>query len=222
MPSVFASFLAAASQETSKIRAELAHVDTITIGAASNVRDRCALAKAFYYVWLEAILEDTVKNSFSALLGELNAAAVPQEKLRTSLFSLLCEPELDSISDRKRHSSWPNRISLFSRLVDKAPATFNQSILPLDNRTLRGEHFDTIWLVLGLPGTSLPSPLHRVALSDLAEGRNDVAHGAVQPIVFGKAKATIDMLNLVGRVEDVVSHYLAALEDYLGKQQFSR
>jgi hypothetical protein len=194
----------------------------VTISAVSTLRDRAAATKAFIYVWLSAILEKAVKDSLTALLVELNSAGVSQDKVRSSLFSLLCEPELDSISDRKRQLGWESRVALFARVIDKTPAKFLPQILPLDNRTLRGEHFDTIWLVFGLPGTSLPSHLHRAALLDLAEGRNEVAHGTTQPVSFGKAKATSDLVKLASRVEDVICHLVIALEDFIAKKHYVR
>lgn len=218
----FSAELTLAARELARIRADIAHADAAVISPSSPVQERGAAVRASAYVWLAALLERTVREALQATLREISLLAVPFKDLRFSLFSLLCEAEFASIADRSRSSSWEQKIAMFLRTAEANPALLAENILPLDGRTLRGEHFDTIWLVLGLGVPSVPSPLHRIALKDLADGRNEVAHGHIDPVSFGRSKATVDMLRITQRVDEVILHLLGSLDAYVDKKQYAR
>lgn len=218
----FSSGLTYATREFARVRNDVNHADAAEISSALPIRERSAALKASVYVWLAATLERVVNESLRELLLEINASGVTQNAIRTSLFGLICDAEFASISDRNRQTSWPMRTAIFGRLVDPTPPNFSPDTLPLDGRTLRAEHFETLWLVFGFPGPALPDPRHRTALKDLAEGRNNVAHGNVDPVIFGKAKATSDVRNLTNHIEDITSHLFATMDDYLNRQLYRR
>lgn len=220
----FTGELALAGREINRIRTDLNHADVSGLGLAAPVpeRERSATIRAYCYIWLAAVLERVVADTLREVLAEINVGALPHRDIRTSLFGLLCDGELQSISDRSRQTGWSIRVALFARLADASPTTFASEILPLDGRTLRAEHFDTIWLVFGLDGDSMPTPRHRASLRELADGRNNVAHGKVDPVTFGKTKATSDIATLTNRVEDIVAHFVAAMDDYLQCARYRR
>jgi hypothetical protein len=94
--------------------------------------------------------------------------------------------------------------------------------IPLDGRTIRLDHLETIWEVFGLPGNSIPSPLHALALRDLADARNKVAHGEERASTVAGGKSVTDTLRLYGKVEEVITHFWDAATDYLSKQGYKR
>ncbi|MBS0405619.1 MAG: hypothetical protein JSS17_04575 [Proteobacteria bacterium] len=218
----FTSELTLASRELARIRADIVHADTAVISPFSPIQERGAAARASAYVWLAALLERIVGDALQATLREITLLAVPVKDLRFSLFSLLCDAEFASIADRSRSSSWQQKIAVFHRTSEASPALLADNILPLDGKTIRSEHFDTIWLVLGLGAPSVPDPRNRIALKDLADGRNEVAHGHIDPVTFGRSKATNDMLGIAKCVDDVISHLLCSLDSYVDKKQYTR
>lgn len=222
MPSRFVPALAHASREVTRIRTEISHADAIALSPSSVVRERAVAHRAAAYVWLAAALESVVRAALQEAAREISSLSIPSKQLRVSLFSLICDAEFASIADRSRQATWDAKTKLLSRVLEDAPAALSEEILPLDGRTIRAEHFDTIWTVLGLAGHSLPSPRHRFALKDLADGRNEVAHGHQDPVSFGRTKATVDMLRLIDRVDDVMTHFLVQLDDYLATKSFAR
>lgn len=209
-------------KELARIRSEIMHADTAAISRINPLQERAAATRAAAYVWLSAILERVVRESLQSTLREISAASLPLKDLRLSLFSLICEGDFESVATRNRSNAWDTKIALFAKTADATPTILSEHILPLDSRTIRAEHFDVIWLVLGLSNRSLPSPIHRIALKDLAEGRNEVAHGNIDPVSFGRAKATADILNLTKRVDDVITHLLTGLDVYLDHRFFVR
>ena len=218
----FAPEIAFASREIARIRSDIVYADSTAISPLSPIHERAASMRAYAYVWLAAVLERIVRDAVQSTLREISALTPAHKDLRLSLFALICEGDFDSVSSRARSNAWEVKINLLSRTADPNPAALSEHILPLDGRTIRAEHFDIIWLVLGLPSPSTPTALHRVALKDLADGRNEVAHGNTDPVAFGRKKATRDLLRLTSRVEDLVAHLLAGLDDYIGRRLFAR
>lgn len=218
----FASELSIAAKELSRIRADIAHADVSAISPFTPVQERAAASRAAAYVWLAATLERVVRDALQDTVREISLLGPPLRDLRLSLFSLICESDFYSVSSRNRSNAWGSKIGLFLRTTEATPTTLSEDVLPLDGRTIRAEHFDTIWLVLGIPSASMPTPLHRIALKDLADGRNVVAHGHKDPVSFGRTKVTVDMLRLTTRVDDVITHLLTELDAYIDRRLFLR
>lgn len=214
--------MAFASREIARIRSDIVHADSAAISPFNPMHERAASIRAATYVWLAATLERLVREAIQATLREISALSPSHRDLRISLFSLICDGEFESVSSRSRSKAWDVKVNLLNRVNDVGPAVLSEDILPLDGRTIRASHLDSIWLVLGLPTPSTPTTLHRIALNDLADGRNEVAHGNTDPVTFGRTKATNDLLRLTTRVEDVVTHLLATLDAYVSGKQYAR
>lgn len=181
-----------------------------------------AMRKATAYVFAAAALERACKEALRAVVSEIDATATLPEKLRPSLFALRCAPALDTISVRVR--SLENRqkaAEMFETLFSTTLGSFGDA-LPVDGKTPRRQHFETIWRVFGFPLPALPSPSCGLALEDLANGRNAVAHGGTDPITFGKSKPWSDVDQRVKRAEDVVVHLFTQADSYLDRQEYLR
>ena len=218
----FVAELSIADRELSRIKSAIAHADVALMSRLTPVQERAAASRASAYVWLAATLERVVRDALQSTMREISSLTLPIHDLRLSLFSLLCEPEFNSLSSKSRGHSWDTRIALFLKTTDVSPAILSEDVLPLDGRTIRAEHFDTIWLVLGISSSSMPSPIHRLALKDLADGRNEVAHGHKDPVSFGRTKVTTDLFRLTSRVDDVIMHLLTELDSYVDRRHFRR
>lgn len=218
----YTSELLLADRELARIRSEIMHADAAAISRLTPLQERAAASRAAAYVWLAATLERVVRDALQSTLREITSTAPPLRDLRLSLFALVCEGDFESVSSRNRSNTWETKIALFQKTAEATPAALSEHVLPLDSRTIRAEHFDVIWLVLGISSLSLPSPVHRIALKDLADGRNEVAHGHQDPVSFGRKKVTTDLLRLTKRVDDVITHLLTELDSYLDRRHFIR
>lgn len=191
----------------------------------SNLADRqeqAAIRKAGAYLYAAAALERACREGLRAVIAEINAHGVAPDRLRVSLFALHCAAELDAIGGGPRSLERVVRAAeLFETVFGAAHAPLG-TVLPLDGRTPRAAHFATIWRVLGFPGSAVPDPACALALEDLAEGRNDVAHGVRDAIAFGRSKAVADVARIVGRVEQMVAHLFESADAYLEHRLFLR
>jgi hypothetical protein len=93
---------------------------------------------------------------------------------------------------------------------------------PLDGRTIKPTHLESIWAVYDLPGNPMPTSLHAFALRDLCDGRNTVAHGNTDPVTFGRSKAYNDVLRRISQIEDIAVHIAVTGVNYLESQGYLR
>jgi hypothetical protein len=56
----------------------------------------------------------------------------------------------------------------------------------------------------------------------MANGRNDVAHGKLDPILFGRSKSVQDIQTMLKRLEEIVEHSALAADDYLSTAMYLR
>lgn len=174
------------------------------------------------YVLLEAVLENTTKVTLRSLIQEINAAKVPHQFLRLSLFTLVGDPIFESLASPKRLAHYDKRIDFTEVLFDSDCCVLSDDILPLDGRTIRKTHLDIIWRTFGLPGKSLAEPRHQFTLETVADFRNDVAHGEAELDDVTGRQTVLDTLRFVNEMESVILHLNAAAEGYLDSGGFFR
>ena len=189
---------------------------------APDRADQAAIRKAGVYLYAAAAIERACREGLLAVIAEINAHGVAPERLRVSLFALHCAAALDAIGGGPRSLERVGRAADMFETVFGAAHVPLGTVLPLDGRTPRAAHFATIWRVLGFPGPAVPDPACALALEDLAEGRNDVAHGVRDAIAFGRSKAIADVIRVVGRVEQMVAHLFDSADAYLDQRLFLR
>jgi len=178
--------------------------------------------RAATYVYVAAAVEAYITTSLAALVTEINLRAVPYQHLRLSLFAIAHAPHLSALQDVRGLKMWTRRCDIFSDVDSTAIATLDSAHLPLDGGTIRPSHMDAIWRVVGLPGDSTPGHRHRLALTDVADNRNAVAHGEEDAATVAGRKGIPDLLRLLERVEECVLHVHYGMNDYLDGATYLR
>lgn len=211
-----------AVESNDKIRNDLLLLDILILGTPVSHREKHWKAIAASYVWLSATLEEFVKTSLEICIEELNLLALNTNQVRPSLLALLGNSAFDSLQQVRGLKMWAKRSTLLELTGASILAEFNPSILPIDGRTIRPEHFNVLWSIFGFHGNSIPGPFHSLALNDLAEGRNNVAHGEVSPIDFGRRKHIPDVLKIIDRIDDIYLHYSLTNSNYFSNREYLR
>jgi hypothetical protein len=164
------------SERVDRLRQDIYYCDVDALSRRAR-RDVIFSIRASAYVWLAAALEAAVRDLLTAVLDHINAANITINDLRLSLFALVHASELDSLQQVRGLKMWQYRASLFGRTQGTSTCNLRLDALPLDGRTIKADHLETIWHVFGFDGDPLPTPLHKLALKDLAETRNELACG---------------------------------------------
>jgi hypothetical protein len=169
--------------------------------------------RAGVYVWTAAALETFLQERFSEVIDEINSEALTAADLRYSLFALTCDDLFHTVRSADPRASYSARLAMLQLIESPAPV-LAAGRGPLDGRTIRPYHFQAFWDTLGLAGAPWPSQVHRQVLDDVARARNDVAHGVVGPVEFGRTRTFDDCLKVLGRIDELVLHTELALHDY--------
>ena len=223
MSTLLINALRVASDEIDRIRNDILAIDPSKAISSPVLRDNNARIIASSYVWISAILERFFKSTLEALFYEMNAVGIQHDQLKPSLFSATCSSELLSLKDLNDHKKiWPRRVQMFSRLWQSQTVTFKMTDIPYDGRTIRPDHLRIAWAVFGINGNPFPTPLHELSLTEIADGRNNVAHGETDPITFGRGKNPTDFLKTISRIEDIIIHMGTETESYLKNSGYIR
>ena len=210
-----------AANAIDRIRNDLAFADT-RFSRNPGERDRLACLTASAYIWLASAVEQFVKRVLASMLDEINARGIRKDQVKYCLFALIVAGELDSVERAKKLRKWKGRATAFSSVVDPSPVAFNPAVLPIDGRTIRADHLETIWHTFGMRGSHVPHARHSLALTDLADGRNKLAHGETDPVMFGRNKTTTDLRRLVEMIEEIILHLGESALSYLANDEFTR
>ena len=213
--------LTQASARLDGARQNLYYCDVVALGKGTSRQLRHDI-QAATYVYVAAACEAYLNQVLAATVIEINAANVQLQDLRLSLFAVTHGSYLSSLQDIRGLKMWARRADLFKDLGSQVSAHLDVAHLPLDGGTIRPTHLDTVWHVFGLPGASAPSPIHRLALSDVADNRNSVAHGQADAAQIAGQKSLPDMLRLLERVEECILHIHYKVGDYLSSKTYLR
>jgi len=210
--------LSSFSTQVDGMKSDLRVLDVELIDSTEARRRRLGRSKSFIYVWLSASLEDFCNSILSGITQELETLNHPPIAYKPGLIALCYHNLFDSMQELAGHKQWNKRHELLKAVAEEQSASFNSAVLPLDGGTLRPRHFDHVWAFFGLPGQALPSPTHRIALKELAESRNQLAHGEMSPTALGRSKTTAHLKDLVAMVEDVGENLAVAVERYVDEE----
>lgn len=202
------------------IRQQLYYVDVAILKKESRLFS--VSVRANLYVQLAAAVEVLVSSVVNALAAEITAAAVSARDVRLSLFAMSKGGQFASLSNVRGLKNWSRRCEVLEALESHDAVELDGAHVPLDGRTIRPEHFEAVWRVFGLPGNSLPGPSHALALNDLADSRNDVAHGNEPLARVAGRKSSSDMIRFVTRIEEVCLHFYDASLEYLRRDMYRR
>lgn len=192
-----------------------------------SARDFDYMTRASAYVWVAASLEDFLKRFVSGLVNEINASGTSRCKLRQSLLALDSARQFEALHSLRHPrdiKKWPKQIKILESVGSTEPALLSsaEEHWPIDGSTIHRGHLEAIWEVFGLDPDIVPSTRLYGFLTDLAENRTRAAHGEESAVGLGRQQSFQDVMDLIDRAEELVSHILDRGTSYLLSQQYLR
>lgn len=201
------------------------HVHAMSRGATS--RDFDYVTRASTYVWVASSLEEFVKRFVQGLITEINASGTPRNHLRESLLALDNARKFEALHSLRHPrdiKKWLTQTQILQSVVSEEDAVLSsiEEHWPIDGSTLNKGHLEAIWEVFGLAPDVVPSPRLFGFLTNLAENRTRAAHGEESPVALGRQQSYEDVMKLVDRAEELVSHMLDRGTSYLLGKNYLR
>lgn len=196
-----------------EVRASVMYHDPL--GSHPQAAELARTSRAWAYVAMAAALEAFVGAVVDELATHINAAAITHKDLDLGVVSVIQAGGFDAAAGGRKQAMWDRRAGILRSADSASVAVVPVGLRPLDGRTIKQAHLESLWAIYDLPGDPLPSPLHGLALRDLSEGRNAVAHGNVDPLAFGSTKSFADVMRRLEQVEDIAIHLAEAGATYV-------
>ncbi len=173
------------------------------------------------YVRISTILEAFHNDIITVLTEAIISASLPLKDLRRSLLGLALQSTITGANGTslKGHRS---RVKIFIDSESSDICAFQQHARPTDERTVKSDHYDTLWLVFGLPGSPLPSSTHIAVINEVAEYRNRLIHGRMPYKAFSRQKNAQDINDTLTRVDEVLLHVCTSVDFYLTHENYRR
>lgn len=175
------------------------------------------------YILAAAALEEYMRSMVQGLCREIQRENPKFSDLRISLLTVFAGSHINSIRDlRDYEKMWEKRVE-FVDLFESSLATADATLeLPIDGKTIRPIHLETVWKIFGFDGQAFPNALYKASLTDIADGRNDVAHGHISIKKFSQKKGALDTGKKIQRLQDLALHFTLHAEKYISDRQFLR
>ena len=209
-------------RRTSQLRQGHSHAERVLSTGDSLSAEVLATHRASVFVLLAAAVEVFVREFVEDVLHELNRRSIRCDMLQPSLLTMLTSPDFDSLRSIGGLGMWHKRVGVLGAVFSAVPAQFSLTVRPHDGRTIRPRHLDAIWAVFSFPRTPLANKAHGLALTELAATRNDIAHGHVDPVSFGRKKTSNDVSRAIDRVDDIAVEMEIAADEYFTKALYLR
>lgn len=209
--------------ELNAITQSLRWAEVAVLNASLGEKRSAHLVTSSSYVLVAAAIENFARETVNSLSKDIRASKASPKDVKISLLSVFGDAHVISLRDvRDYQKLWNKKLELLAMISDEQPLPEAAMDLPLDGKTIRPIHIETIWAVFGLPKSPFPNLLCRAALTDIADGRNEIAHGHIEVSTFSKKKGARDTLKKIARIEELLTHITLQAMDYIAKKQYLR
>lgn len=193
------------AQASQSIRNSLVYLDALALN--SRFSDHVRTSKALVLVWMASSMEAFWKSYLTDLCVRVSASSVRRRRKNMAAAAIYYFDMLSSFGEVKKLKRWHRAVEFFEGLPNGSIPPYT---IPYDGRTIRPDHLLLAWEVFCLNGSPFPSPIHKQDLNALANQRNDLAHGLLEPAVVGGAMTVGDLRGRLSRLEDIVEHCVLA------------
>jgi hypothetical protein len=195
------------AQDAQSIRNSLVYLDALAL--SSRFADHVRISKALALVWMAASMETFWKSYLTELCVRVSAASLLRRRKNMAAAAIYYFDTLGSFGEGKKLKRWHRAVDFFDKLPGAVRPPY---AIPYDGRTIRPDHLALAWEVFCLKGSPFPSPVHKQDLNAMADQRNDVAHGLIEPAVVGGSMTMGDLRARLSRLDDLAIHCVLAAE----------
>jgi hypothetical protein len=171
--------------------------------------EMAANVRAWALVWMCAAAESFWAQFVSATCNEFAQASPLVQRRKIKAQSIFFMDQLFSEVTKDLDRRWEKSFTLLQKFVSEDRKKSSVTI-PYDGRTVRPLHIQLFWELFEMPGDPFPSIVHKQSLQTLADDRNSVAHGEMQPATLGRQRTKEDVKASLVRLEETTERtYLA-------------
>jgi predicted nucleic acid-binding Zn finger protein len=223
MSSAYTSILDAALDELNGIIRSLTWAESAVLNQNLVQKQSAYMLTASSYVLCAAIIEEFTRKAVAKLCEEIISSNARHCDLKYSLIGAFSDHYFEAIRNlRDYDKAWRKRLELLSLAASTENPVRMSEDAPLDGKTIRPIHLETIWRIFDLPDNPFPILVWRAALVDVADSRNDIAHGHMTAVAFAKRKGASDTTKKIRRIQDLLTHIALQFSSYIDQKKYLR
>jgi hypothetical protein len=186
--------------------------------AASEAR---ALRRLVYVV-LYGVIEYAVKSAVQIALQRVGGLRVRYADLNQAFYAVALDPSFTALAFVGAERKWTKRSEFLTLQTSNEVCKPSDTLFDDQTMNVRFETVSTLFECFCISDPVVPNLRLKGLLNDIANNRNDVAHGSLSAQAVGARRTTEEMEKFVDDVETVVTHILACFEARLTQLTFVR
>lgn len=206
------------------LRSDQRRADVNILLASEAEKRQLGRLKSSILMWLYSSLESFVRDILISMIEEVESRNPQLLRLKPCFHALCYNHIFKRISDSPKtgNNMWQLRQEASREVLENPTASFD--VIPLDGSILRGGHFQHIWDYFEFEGHHLPPQTgsHETALQELADDRNDLAHGHRDPTRLGRQITASELKRRIDLIEEVSEHLYLTAYQYVDERNYLR
>ena len=207
--------------ETKKSLALISRLEREALSERDPTKNEAAaILRGLFYVQLYALIEYSVSLSVQVLLQEMTKLGIAYSHFDHPLYAVTLDRQFRSVAD----TSWRNRMLARRDLLQKQRSN---DVCAIDDGVFQDElqnvWFETlrkIFEFLTIPYDPVPEPRVSGYIDDIANKRNEVAHGRSSASAVGRLTTYVELETRLKAVADLIDHIIMSFDEYLEKRLF--
>ncbi|WP_143492579.1 HEPN domain-containing protein [Pseudomonas chlororaphis] len=222
MTSAFNDEINSFAERISSAKEDVRYADAISLNPNKTSKNQAARIKSSIIIQVSASFENFLSLLIEKLNLELSNAKISLSEIHPSLLSIELNNIFSSLKTTEGMKNWEKRVELLSKIHSSDSASIPSSISIFGAKTPRKKHLILLWDIYSIQLPLSPTPAHLLALDSLADSRNQIAHGELCATSAGKNKTTLDLENIIKKIEELGLHIACCFELYLKQEKYKK
>ena len=213
---MYAALKATVAGRLSEARRIIALARSIESAADADARS----LRGVVYVLLYGAVEYSVSNAVQTVLRFISESDASYSELRQSVYAIALDAHFTSLAFVGSEKKWAKRLELLEHQTSASICRIRDDLLTDQLQNVRISTLRSLFGALGLNGDVVSHPSFLGYINDIADRRNELAHGELSPADVGGRKTNDDVERALSAVDDTVSYLLDRFENYCRQREF--
>lgn len=204
----------------SEVRMHLEFIESLESATVTDLpSSQVKLLRGLYYVHLYAVLEKTINEMVEQSLLLIKNDSVRNRHFKTEFNVVSLHPKMQGFKAAGYKDFFLKSIEVFGALDSDAPAEINNTLFYTN---LQNIWFGTLTQVLQCFGIAefQIEPRVRLAVDEVVDKRNAIAHGRESPVVIGERYRSDVLRQRTQEIQLVADQFIDVLETYTSQREY--
>ncbi|HIF9128552.1 TPA: HEPN domain-containing protein [Photobacterium damselae] len=178
--------------------------------------------KGMIFVTMYACIEYSLTQSLTRALEIIGQSPEPASAYKSIILCTLLDRYFKGIRDCGKKQIWTKREELLDIIInDDVINDIDSSVFPSEgSMNISATQIENVWKYLNVEMEYLPEGVNRLAINDIKEQRNAIAHGRTSAADVGRRYTMSTLEQRVQDVRNVSLYFTMVLNDYCANRKY--